>query len=221
MKRFMIGACCLLSGATVVLAGDFKAGVFGGYTMGGDISEEDFAYGAQVVYNITDAFSAELAVSRLKDEASESEMGIHVSGDVDITPITLSARYAIPILEDKLRCYGLAGIGYYMYDASIDVDMSGAAAAVGIPGLTASGSADLEIDDTFGYHVGAGVEWKVHENVELFAEYRYAFVKPGATIEGTATASYRGRTVSEDFEEDLGDDNYDVGLLRVGVNYLF
>ena len=74
-------------------------------------------------------------------------------------------------------------------------------------------TANVDIDDSVGFHLGAGLNMPIQKNWELFAEYRYTFLE----LEGEVSVSGMGITESEDIEK--GD--YDFGLLKVGVNYLF
>jgi opacity protein-like surface antigen len=178
MKQTLLAVGCSFLVVGTALAGSFQVGGHGAYTIGGDISKREPGYGVQIAYNFSEAFSLELAISRLHDEASESEDGIKIDEDVDITPATLSARYALPFEMKDLRVYGMAGVGYYMYATSVDVDISELVANENISGLQGTAKMDLDIKDTFGYHIGGGLEWALWKHTQLFAEYRYCFVKP-------------------------------------------
>jgi opacity protein-like surface antigen len=73
-------------------------------------------------------------------------------------------------------------------------------------------NADVDVDNEVGFHVGAGLNFPLQNNWELFAEYRYTFLE----LEGDISVSAMGITESRSLEGD-----YDFGLLKVGVNYLF
>ena len=88
----------LLCGAVLLVAtsaghaGSWDAGAHVGYTMMGDVEDEDFVLGAQAVYDLSDRLTLEVAVSKFSDVTGEVEEGVVWGFDYDVTPITLTAR---------------------------------------------------------------------------------------------------------------------------------
>ena len=224
----------------------YFTGVQGAYSAGGDVEDSTFGFGAQAGVDITDAFSVELAWNSFSDTSTDPMDMSAVPGasgtlklDMDAQVIALTARYGTP-MSDRFTVYGGAGISYLMVDAAGDAAITFAnpeltadqrsdlqpladyygitvdelLAAYGyVPGeVVATGSAkvNLDIDNAIGFHLCVGTQCELTDRFSAFAEYRYAFGK----IEGTASA--QGSADKLDIDED-----YNYGLLRVGVNYLF
>jgi opacity protein-like surface antigen len=224
MRRILVIAFVLCLAVVSTQAQSFKAGPFVGYTFSGDIENEDLAYGAQVIMDLNDTFSIELALSMLSDEASDTEtvedlFTMKVDTELEAAAITLSGRVAFP-LADKLKGYAGAGIGYYIYDASADSDIVLGDWAAGT-GLSASQDAEVDLDNSIGLQVLAGLEYRVAENIEVFAELRYAIVDVDGEV--TATTTITGPGVSESATEtgELEDTGFDHALARIGLNYIF
>jgi len=112
--------------------------------------------------------------------------------DIDVKQFALTGKYIYKLM-DGLDAYGGAGISYNMFDGSGD-------------------SMNVDMDNKIGFHLCAGLEWVFAEKFELFGEYRYSFMKVGGTI-----------TFRDDFSEmsQSFDEDYNFGMLRIGVNYLF
>lgn len=64
---------------------------------------------------------------------------------------------------------------------------------------------NMELDDEIGFHIGTGLNLAINYNMELFTEYRYTFLE---------TENDSELLGSEDYE-------YDFGLAKLGVNFLF
>jgi len=101
------------------------------------------------------------------------------SGSLDVRPVCLTAIYHRPLSGLPTTLNLLAGVGYYFVDYSMDEAARSAFAAGGAPGLP-----DQVVDDAWGFHVGAGLEYALSAMVSLAAEGRYLFVSPQAR--GTA-----------------------------------
>ena len=85
-------------------------------------------------------------------------------------------------------------------------------------GALFTSSAELDVDDAWGYHVCGGIEFDISENMQLFAEYRYSVVE----IEGEAELYYAvhsgGSVLFDQGAREKFEDDYDFGLVRVGLN---
>ncbi|MDL1978801.1 MAG: porin family protein [Deltaproteobacteria bacterium] len=175
-----------------------RAGAHGAYSVGGDIEESKAGFGAQAELAVNSNFSIELALSRFSDEYNEAGISL----EQDLTTIGVSAVYRAA-LGENVHGYLIGGLDYNIVDMDASIDP----AVYGI-----SMNADVDVDNEVGFHVGAGLNFPLQNNWELFAEYRYTFLE----LEGDISVSAMGITESRSLEGD-----YDFGLLKVGVNYLF
>lgn len=97
--------------------------------------------------------------------------GNTASGEIDVksVPVTATARLYLPI-PSNWRLFAAAGAGWYylLYEYSDE--------------LIAVGFEDRH-ENTFGWHVGAGVEVKVAPQVSLYGEGRGVFVDPDQALD--------------------------------------
>lgn len=175
-----------------------RVGVHAAHSMGGDIEESDTGMGFQAEFPMSGNISLELAVSRFDDEYQDA--GISLAQE--LTTFGVSALYRAP-LSEVANVYFLGGLNYNTTDVDVSLDP-----AMFVPGT----SITTDIDDAVGIHLGFGAEYKVTSNWALFAEYRYTLLD----VEGTVTASAGSLSASESIEGD-----YDFGLLKAGISYLF
>ena len=200
IKTVAIFAVCFTLTGQAQEMSRFRIGAHGAYSIGGDIEKSKAGYGVQTEVALTKNVGVELAASRFSDEYDEEGISL----EQDLTTIGLSVVGRATLVQN-LQGFLLAGVDYNIADIDASIDP---AAFEGIP-MTAN----VDIDDSVGFHLGAGLNMPIQKNWELFAEYRYTFLE----LEGEVSVSGMGITESEDIEK--GD--YDFGLLKVGVNYLF
>lgn len=180
-----LGSCMFFS--TVNLSADeFKVGGHVGYSLGGDIEKSKPAFGAQAEYSFGDAdgnsyFFLEFSGTYFSDKDKESEMGIKMEVDIDFIELGLLAGIGTS-KNNPLRGYVQGGVAYVIPDADAKVDASGLGRAVGIPGLSATEYMDMDMDNAFGFVLGAGIEYELAENLALFADYRFTIVQLKATL---------------------------------------
>lgn len=177
MRKYMMAAVCVLAAVALCHAQGFKLGAHGAYTAGGDVEEEEFGMGAQLVAGFNENVSLELAGTWIEDEAAV--------GDFDFFNIALSLRLHAA-MEGGFSPYIGGGVNYMMFDFDDVADP----------------------DDEMGFHACAGVDIPLGENVELFAEYRYTWVE--------YTVESGGGDV--EFEEIGSDFDYEIGMIRAGLN---
>jgi opacity protein-like surface antigen len=123
---------------------------------------------------------------------------IDLPGDEELKvrsiPVTVTGRLYI-VGTDQLSVFAAAGAGWYhiMYDFPAAVE-------------------DLGIEDkndnTFGWHVGAGLVVPVTPTLAVYAEGRAIFLDPDQAI-------------NDDDLEDVKDFDYDSAYLAAGVNFMF
>jgi hypothetical protein len=147
------------------------------------------AWRLALAYSPVPQFELGLEFGRFSSDVSQPDPdGIPshtiASGSLDITPVCLTAQYrrALPELLSTVTLQGGAGyyfVDYEMGDAQREVFEAGGAA--GLP--------DQQVDDAWGFHAGAGLEYALTERVSLVAEGRYLFLEPSAS--GTAKDGQR------------------------------
>ena len=106
------------------------------------------------------------------------------SGNLRLRPLTLTGQWRYPVPGFMATAYLLGGIGWY----SIDYTMADEPRKV----FEGSGAVDLPdqgVDNAFGYHIGAGLDYVITERLSLTAEGRYVFLSPDA--HGATTPGYR------------------------------
>jgi opacity protein-like surface antigen len=173
-------------------------GLNGSVSAGGDVKQSQLGFGFQGEFGITDNFSVELATSTFSDDITVEGLKYRQ----DLTTIGLSGLFRLPITE-IFNVHLLGGIDYNLINANMD-----GAVMIGNRGYAFK----TNVNDTFGGHLGAGVGFRLANNIELFTEYRFTMMNPtgniAAEVDGT---SYR-RSI---------DGSYNFGLFKLGLNYLF
>ena len=149
MKKLLIATVALLLFAAPALAGSYAKGTVGYFSPTENDLDGSYLVHAAVGSDFGGPVSAELGVGYTAPDAD--------GADVTIIPITLTALYELPLnLTDVAFNVG-AGVGMYMWD--IDIDGGGS-----------------EDGNDFGYHVQAGAEFKLNEQVSLIGEVKWAKV---------------------------------------------
>lgn len=139
---------------TLHTIGGIDAGA--GSYFGGDLDfDSDFGYGFSAEYYITPSISIELAFDHVRIEDTFSGAR---TVDVSLNDWGLSGKYTF-LPNARLRPYVLAGVDSFR--SSFDIGGAGI--------LLVNG----DIDSTWGWHIGAGAEYRFTDNLGLFAEVRY------------------------------------------------
>ncbi|HMP90290.1 MAG TPA: OmpW family outer membrane protein [Kiritimatiellia bacterium] len=120
-------------------------------------AEDEFGIGAKLQFSLDQAITMELRASIFQFE--DSEGGIKV--ELDVIPLEAGLLFNLaPGAE--FNPYIGGGAGYYIMDAEISAG-----------GL----SSDLDIDNEVGYYAVAGAELKLADNIALFVEAKYTWLK--------------------------------------------
>lgn len=160
--------------------------------------DESTMYGGNLTYFIQDYLSLELSVDYTETDVDFDALGIEVdAGDFETIPVLLSLRAHLST-NKKVSPYLLFGIGYFFND----FDQNDAT----IEYIYGPG-ADVDVDDSFGFHVGGGVEVFVCENVALNLDLKYIWTKVEADV-----------NVFGFKDEDIDMDSFVAGL---GIKYYF
>ena len=160
--------------------------------------DESIMYGVNLTYFIQNYLSLELSVDYTETDVDLKALGLSGdAGDFESIPVLLSLRAHLDT-NTKVSPYLLVGVGYFFND--IDQNDSTIEFIYG-PG------ADVDLDDSFGFHVGGGVEVFVSENVAVNLDLKYICTEVEADV-----------NVAGFTDEDLDMDSFVAGL---GIKYYF
>jgi opacity protein-like surface antigen len=134
--------------------------------------DTDWGYGFSAEYWFSPSISLELAFDHVKTE--DTYAGFKAAGyappltgldsvDLGLDDWALSFKYTFAS-KARLRPYVLAGLDVFL--ASVDY-------SIPIGSLYLSQGVTGNVDNAWGWHVGAGTEWRFTDNFGLFAEVRY------------------------------------------------
>lgn len=162
-------------------------------------NKSTWIYGINGTYQPNENFSLELALDRTVKSQSDFKIG-GISwnvGDIQQTPLTLTARFHWPI--GLFSPYIGAGLGYYWNTFSQNNDFWNPAATV-------------DMDNSIGYHVNVGAEFFLDDtkNLALNLDFKYIWNK------ADMTAANAGAGVRLD-----GSMNLDSFVAGLGIKYYF
>ena len=161
-------------------------------------SDDDVMYEGNLTYFIQDYLSLELSVGYTETNQDFDALGIEAdAGDFETIPVLLSLRAHLST-NTKVSPYLLFGIGYFFND--FDQNDTTIEFIYG-PG------ADVDVDDSFGFHIGGGVEVFVTENLALNLDLKYIWTEVEADV-----------NVPGFKDEDIDMDSFVAGL---GIKYYF
>lgn len=131
-------------------------------------------------YSPAPQFEFDLEVGGFSSSVSQPDadgLPLHTiaSGRLGIRPVCLTVQYRTPLPEALSTLVLFGGVGYYFIDYEMD-DEPRAALAAAVDDVRP----DQAVDDDWGFHVGAGLEYALTERVSLAAETRYLFLSPPA-----------------------------------------
>ena len=107
--------------------------------------------------------SMEFAVGYMKTSARLKEPGLDIEvGDLEQIPLLLTGRFHWWSSDSMFTFYGGGGIGYYLNDFTPSSEFRALA-----PSLT------TDVDDSFVFHLAAGLEWFFTESWGLNLDLKY------------------------------------------------
>ncbi|MBN1269852.1 MAG: porin family protein [Kiritimatiellae bacterium] len=204
----------------------WKDGLHAGFATGADVKNEDFAFGYQAACEFNDYASMEFAVTRQNDEIQDT-IGVltlphEFNIGLELWALTLTGRLGFNPLE-RLRLYAGAGLGFYITQTDNE-EIRVIAATRGSDEFPQAQlyNMDVDLENAFGWHAGAGLEVLLTDNWELFAELRYTALEFDADLEVTEQLR-RDVFAAPEWETEIIPDtlDYDHMLVRAGVNYRF
>lgn len=158
----------------------FKDGPHVGYVTGDDITDENIGFGWQITYAFNDYISTELSISRQTDELESTgilDAAFDEEVNLDIMTLALSLRLGVP--WSFFTFYAGGGVSYLHFNEDsekIRVRVAGNTDA--LPGDVIGLDLSADVEEGFAGHVAGGIEIQRAEHWELFAEYRYVFLRP-------------------------------------------
>lgn len=160
--------------------------------------DESVMYGVNLTYFLTWYYSLELSVGYTETDVDLNALGLSGdAGEVEQIPVLLSLRTHLSH-NTKVNPYFTIGVGYFFND----IDQNDST----IEFIYGSG-ANLDVDDSFGFHIGAGVEFFISENAAVNLDFKYIWTEIEAEV-----------NVSGFSDEDLKINPYVLGL---GIKYYF
>ena len=160
--------------------------------------DEDIMYEGNLTYFIQDYLSLELSVGYTETDVDFDALGLEIdAGEFETIPVLLSLRAHLST-NTKVSPYLLFGIGYFFNDFDQNDPV--------IEFIYGPG-ADVDVDDSFGFHVGGGVEVFVSENIALNLDLKYIWTEVEADVN---VAGFK--------DEDIDMDSFVAGL---GIKFYF
>ncbi len=154
--------------------------------------DESVMYGVNLTYFAHKYISLELSVDYVETDLFLEDFNNLNAGEVEQIPILFSVRTHLST-NSKVSPYLTVGIGYYINDFDADSSISGVA--------------DIDVDDSFGYHVGAGLEYFFNDHIAFNFDLKYFLTN--VDVDG-----YIGGTK-------LRDDKADADAFTAGVGFKF
>jgi opacity protein-like surface antigen len=150
------------------------------------------AWRLAVGYQPAPQFELDLELGRFVTDVDQPDAGgvpTHTiaSGELDVRSICLTAQYRAPLPELLSTLTLSGGAGYYFVDYAMGAEPRAVFAALGTAGLP-----DQQVDDAWGFHLGAGLEYALTERFSLLADGRYLFLTPGTRGANAAGGSFAG-----------------------------
>lgn len=174
----------LLRGGYGYISPNDDSGVLTGFPGSGVSVDDSSTFAFTAGYMFTDSVSLELlgiwpANHDVDGEGVLPGLGVSDVGELDVFPPTLSLNYYF-MPGSKWRPHIGAGINYTTY---FDVSASGQArAALG-------GRTDLDVDDSWGLALNAGLDYLVNDRFFLSGGLWYIDMSADATLTGTVAGN--------------------------------
>jgi outer membrane protein len=116
-------------------------------------------------YLVNEWFSLELGVGYSKTDVDAEAFGLSLDfGEFEQIPIRLTGRFHYWFANSRATLYGGGGVGYYINDFELSSLV-----------ISAVPSASADVDDSFGFHVNAGVEFFFTDNMALDLDLKYVW----------------------------------------------
>ncbi len=182
-------------------------GVIAGYSMLRDVYySNEIAYGGNFCLGISKNVSLELSGLRFQNDVEGSVDGLS-NGQLSVIPIQLSIQLRLPVGRYFVP-YVLGGGGYYLNSFALDEEIINTWDALGF-------DVEEKIQNSIGYHFGAGFDIFITGKIALSADVKYCLVKPKGSWSLTDQI---GGTVTSGAIENL---NLDTIIFGAGLKFCF
>ena len=152
--------------------------------------------------------SIELSLGQAVLDVNPSDIPVDL-GEATVRPLQVTAQYRVP--SGNLSPYVGAGLGYYSNDFDLSDDVKDAIAFIRSTS-DPTFDLDVDIDNSFGFHIDAGVDYFVNSNFALNIDARYFWSEADATMTTTELG------ITEEGDEEIDLDSFVIG---VGAKYFF
>jgi outer membrane protein len=189
---------------------EFKKMGLGLFVGGSSTSDygSGLAFGANFYFGITKNIGIEVGGLRLQTTTKDNDDMTKLSkGKLTVMPLQLSLMARFPV-GAKIVPYIAAGGGYYLNSFTLDAAIVKSWDDLGF---------DLEeaIDNAFGFHFGAGLDFFVNPNIAITAGVKYCLAK----AKGSWTM--QDQVSSEETKETLADLKLNALVFGAGLKYFF
>jgi len=131
------------------------------------------SFGLNYTYLFRNDSSLEFSIDYIKTDVQFEALGGSLNmGEVTQIPVLLTFRIH-PGASKKIKPYLGVGLGYYLN--SFDTDSANAALVYG-------SGAEIEVDDSFGYHFNGGLEFFIGEDYSFNLDLKYLLNKADADV---------------------------------------
>jgi len=166
------------------------------------------AFGANFTFAITKNIGIEVSGFRYQTSAKESDDVTRLSkGKLATIPLQLSLVGRFP-LNPMVVPYVLAGGGYYLNTFDLDGNIVGNWSDLGF-------DADEKVDNAFGFHFGAGLDYFINPNIAVGVNGRYCIVK------GKGSWLLRDQVTGEEIKGNLANLSLNSIILVLSLKYFF
>jgi len=159
---------------------------------------------------VNNNLSIELSLGEAVLDVNPGDIPVDL-GEATVRPLQVTAQYRIP--SGNLSPYVGAGLGYYFNDFDLSGEAEDAIAQVRIDSGDPTFDLDVDVDDSFGFHIDAGVDYFVNSNFALNIDARYFWSQADAKMTETRLGT----------PDEIGDDEIDLDsfVIGVGAKYFF
>ncbi len=146
--------------------------------------DDDVMYGGNLTYFVHSYLSLELSVDYIETDVDLEALGVSVDiGEFEQIPVLLSLRTHLST-NPKVSPYLTIGIGYYLNDFDMDDSISA--------------GYDIDPDDSFGWHLGGGIEYFFNEHFAFNFDLKYMWSNVDVDIKAPGEYSVREKKVDAD-----------------------
>lgn len=131
------------------------------------------SFGLNYTYLFNNYSSLEFSIDYIKTDAQFKALGYSLNmGELTQIPVLFTLRLH-PGVSTKVKPYLGVGVGYYLN--SFDTNSFNASLIYGT-------GAEIDVDDSFGFHVNGGVEFFIAENYSFNLDLKYLLNKADAKV---------------------------------------